>query len=309
MHNYYNILGLPNGASLAEVKRAYRKLAFKYHPDHNTSPEAKARFFAITEAYNYLMDPPTIRANHWQTANETNQKRAEAERIKRAQDAAKRAEHIKYAAFKRKLKEEQDTKHYTVVFNLLVGTLLLVGAVFFGKDFAVKMYVDANKAESLGVLRVKFENRREYYDVAFKVNDKQFSNEISPREVKEGYLRANDMPAIPGSEFVVFYRKDNPNWSYVNYRSISANTLKMYINRLRFKLAITYNMQNDDIRLDCLCIQTFNLFGVDGLANLFFSETPFLQNFSNNATTFKTMEESAPYQRILTDCLIDEELP
>ncbi|WP_319467161.1 J domain-containing protein [uncultured Pseudodesulfovibrio sp.] len=46
-----NILKLPKGAGLDDVKSAFRQLAFKYHPDLNTSPEAGPKFRQINEAY------------------------------------------------------------------------------------------------------------------------------------------------------------------------------------------------------------------------------------------------------------------
>jgi curved DNA-binding protein CbpA len=55
--NYYVILGLHIYATHAEIKRAYRKLAFQYHPDRNKSPEAEAIFKEINEAYECLDDP------------------------------------------------------------------------------------------------------------------------------------------------------------------------------------------------------------------------------------------------------------
>lgn len=55
MKNYYKILGLPFGASSAEIKSAYRKLAFQYHPDKNGNDKyAEEMFIEITEAYNTL---------------------------------------------------------------------------------------------------------------------------------------------------------------------------------------------------------------------------------------------------------------
>lgn len=52
----YRLLGLNSGAKLAEVKAAYRRLARRYHPDVNpTDKEAKEKFIAITEAYQFLL--------------------------------------------------------------------------------------------------------------------------------------------------------------------------------------------------------------------------------------------------------------
>lgn len=52
---YYEILGLSRGASLQEIRTAYRQLARELHPDVNPSPEAKARMQKINEAYAALV--------------------------------------------------------------------------------------------------------------------------------------------------------------------------------------------------------------------------------------------------------------
>lgn len=57
MKDLYGELGLPRGATSAEVKSAYRRLARKYHPDVSASPDTSARFVRITHAYQILRDP------------------------------------------------------------------------------------------------------------------------------------------------------------------------------------------------------------------------------------------------------------
>ncbi|MEM2760234.1 MAG: molecular chaperone DnaJ [Nitrososphaerales archaeon] len=54
--DYYDILGVPRNAGKDEIKQAYRKLALKYHPDRNKSPDAEEKFKEISEAYAILSD-------------------------------------------------------------------------------------------------------------------------------------------------------------------------------------------------------------------------------------------------------------
>ncbi|XP_077982636.1 dnaJ homolog subfamily B member 9-like isoform X2 [Glandiceps talaboti] len=54
--DYYDILGVARDASEKQIKRAFRKLAVKYHPDKNKDPDAEKQFMEIAKAYEVLAD-------------------------------------------------------------------------------------------------------------------------------------------------------------------------------------------------------------------------------------------------------------
>jgi len=69
--NYYEILDVSKLATEKEIKKAYRKLAKKYHPDEQTGDQVK--FNQVKEAYEILTDPEK-RKNYDQTGGNTTQK-------------------------------------------------------------------------------------------------------------------------------------------------------------------------------------------------------------------------------------------
>ena len=54
--NYYDILKINTSSTLLDIKKAFRKELAIYHPDNNTSPEAKERFEKLVEAFDILSD-------------------------------------------------------------------------------------------------------------------------------------------------------------------------------------------------------------------------------------------------------------
>jgi len=60
----YAILELPSDAPIEDVKKAYKRLALKYHPDKNPSAEAADQFKRISEAYQNIIDPPQQQQQH-----------------------------------------------------------------------------------------------------------------------------------------------------------------------------------------------------------------------------------------------------
>jgi molecular chaperone DnaJ len=68
MDNLYAVLGVAPNASSDDIKKVYRSLAMRYHPDRNDAPGAEVRFKSVTKAYEILSDP-ALRAEYDQSVN------------------------------------------------------------------------------------------------------------------------------------------------------------------------------------------------------------------------------------------------
>lgn len=101
MSYYHQILEIPVGSSPAEIKKAFRTLSKKYHPDINSSPDAQQKFMEVHEAYKFLTLNPSWTGPRPSSSSsgsgskrpskeEMQQKRAQQYARKKAQEANRR---------------------------------------------------------------------------------------------------------------------------------------------------------------------------------------------------------------------------
>ena len=102
VNNYHKTLGISSSASKSEIKRAYRRLAMKYHPDKNSSEQAQKIFIEINEAYAFLSNEKISVLNTQQkNYNDSSKKNFSQEELEKRIQWAKQ-----YAKYK-KIKEEK----------------------------------------------------------------------------------------------------------------------------------------------------------------------------------------------------------
>lgn len=129
--DYYRILGIRQGASEDEIRRAYRKKAMEFHPDRNHSPEAQEKFIRVNEAYEYLTSHPHGR----NITEEEVRKNYQAWVDYRQAEARKRAEAYARASYSefRKSPVYKSTTH-------IDGMMVLLGIVLSGTVMVMTIY-------------------------------------------------------------------------------------------------------------------------------------------------------------------------
>jgi curved DNA-binding protein CbpA len=132
LEEYFKILGLEKTASQDDIKKAYRFLAKKYHPDVSSEPDAGKRFIQIAEAYEILTNQKVLETLKIMAENDEERKRSYEYFKKRAKEVAKQAAEMKFERLKKEHEAFQQSGMYDVflLFNYIAHFLLIIVTIF-----------------------------------------------------------------------------------------------------------------------------------------------------------------------------------
>ncbi len=144
--DYYSILGVDKNASIDDIKKAYRKLARKYHPDVNPNDEqAKQRFQAVNEANEVLSDPEKRKkydqyGEHWRHGEQFEQAQRQQERTRSSGTSGGQSQYEYTGNF--------DEGEFSDFFESLFGTRAGGGrrTVFKGQDYHAELELSLEEA-------------------------------------------------------------------------------------------------------------------------------------------------------------------
>lgn len=125
IRHYYQLLGVDESVSDAELKKAYRKKARQLHPDHNPAPDAQLRFIELSEAYQYIVkyrESPIEVVSYEERIRE------------QAREKARRYAEMRYQKFVRETKEMENASIHDIFFGRWITALLGIFALFFFAD-------------------------------------------------------------------------------------------------------------------------------------------------------------------------------
>ena len=199
MNKYYKILGLPNQSDKKLVKRAYRRLAMKYHPDKNDDRKANEKFILINEAYAKIMDE-SAHQNTWNTYRNEKAKAKEEELKKRMQWAKK------YAQYKKDQEERIAEITYNKIQHSALGWIYpLISWVCIG--FAFLLFLDFMVMNTKD-LDVDFD--RSYVDMATEKDVLLFKDKESEEYIGEFAVHIDDVKRLEFSKKVKYKCKLTP---------------------------------------------------------------------------------------------------
>lgn len=158
LKKYYDILGLQQGASEEEIKKAYRKLAMKYHPD-TTSCDSNEQFLKIKEAYQALTSETN---QEQQTESSSNKNKVFSRRYNRWLTQEELDELKKQTAEYRKKKEEDEEMSAIRDFENLKNSWVYKSFPFvavFGILFAALLFLDFHLTAQSEFVEYKETNR------------------------------------------------------------------------------------------------------------------------------------------------------
>lgn len=177
MKRYYDLLGLPENATLLQVKKAYRKLARQYHPDKNPDPKAHDLFMAIDKAYDYIVDVQKGRIRP-QQINNPFQNFVKAQKHSEEQKAKKKERgHLAYEYIQNKRKVKSRTSRVQVMsgFVALFALPFLIVAnpnyatvtIIITMISVVAFCMERSYAETKRINNLKKVHRRKVRDLGF----------------------------------------------------------------------------------------------------------------------------------------------
>lgn len=302
MNEYYKILGLQPGASKSDIKKAYRKLALKYHPDVYEGEGAQEKFVRITEAYQVLLGNRKFNSK---VDNQTAQQEHE-ENLRKARAKARADMRKRYSEFKKRQEKEQN-EQFTVAIFVFVGIILSILIVNVSVNYYHEQQAYVNSDTTICEI-VDLESHN------FKAI---FSDGLNEHIVDQRASKAfntlyyeNGMPLEIGQEYMIVYNTVEPEYFKIIGEHYTQATLISYLNLTKPKIK-RWLMEDGLYQTgmeECVFQNVYRTMGIEAIAQLYYYDEALLDNFTNNAMTFSTFKNKSQIKDILNVCTTYHEM-
>lgn len=306
---YYRILEVSPDSTHEEIRRSYRRLVMKWHPDVNKSPEAPEQFILIQKAWKTLGDPE-LRNNYDFYVKRYSHYSGELRKTGPYHPPPYQPKTPTYTYSSRywpmgppTATPEEEAKPYTKEW-ILVGLIILffLTVPFISKIWS-KAWLNVRHSEAIGEV-VKINDGITYF---FFGNEQPVTDKMFPEliEVANEMVIREGMPVKMGDRFQVIYAPGSP---YINKLRLNRPDEQTYD---RYCMAIWSRWHKDDnlnklsggtmkaVFMFALCDSVFANYGTRGLADLYFANTLPHINRYNNSETFTKLSEKEKFIEIV----------
>lgn len=301
MDKYYQILGLKPGARKEEIKRAYRRLAKKYHPDVN--PKGEQKFLLIREAYEYLLAVKSAQFTQHRQAPRNDMEAFREKLKKEAERKAREELQRKAERFRQRKAEKQNLEYRRGVF-ILVAIVALFFTVRTCYRWYFKSMVTTNHVQTYARVTAIGYNRVTYAFADAEGNEVLDKEYVSNNGIE--MLADNGMPLKIGDIFLLDFNAADPSYHLIDYERIHRKTLDRYLKLT--EVSLLKHLDREGLKMSpkiyarCVALLVFQKEGLEGLAKIHHAETNPLEYVSYNKWTWAFFKKSDAFQDILATC-------
>lgn len=299
MDRYYRILGISPGATEAQIKKAYRKMAMRYHPDK--AEGSKEKFLEILTAYEVLTGVRKAKNERPQASTNMEDLARFYEILKKAAEEKARARYRERAAKLRQERAEAQGRAYQQGIVSLVIIVILAAASFWAYPRVIERVIAQDPREAFAEV-TGLANRRVLYQ--FPVEGGYFKDEAFVSKVGIRMVGEAGLPLTVGDRIRVRFKAGDPSYNQLIYHRISEATLQRYLILCQDKLMVLGVVQSDRPRAQaaCMTLLIYQKFGLDGLATVLFAEEHPLESWQHNRWTWQSLQEEESFGKIIDIC-------
>ena len=310
---YYRLLEMEPGATQEELRRAYRRLVKVWHPDVNRSPGAKERFLQIQKAWQVLGDPKS-RARYEHQGKYYGSRTADPAYRRTPPPPPHVYQQRRTRAYtgyggrmfyrtvdQETLQKEEKIRKRDMLVGVIVA-LLIFGISSSGKVLPrIRLHLFGQ--ESVGEVY----NTHHSVNYFFSTADDQIYGEIYPNlmDVEGEAVLPGKMPLESGDKFKLRYLESHPETHKIDFKHPDESTLGKYFNKIYLRWMLTplldtlAHQSMKTVFLYTLCDSVYHYYGINGLADLYYAQTPAIINPDNNTTTFKKLLKRKRFRKFL----------
>ncbi len=306
MKRYYEILGLSEGATKEEIKKAYRKMAMRYHPDLNKGKDAEQKFLEVLEAYEYLTG--IRKMNKGKGLNPEDLQKFYDLMKKAAEEKAKARYRERVRHFRKEQEKKQSAEFQKGIFTL-IGLVVVGLAVWQGFKFYKNLVINRDPivveatVTGLALKRMIYE---------FPIGDSLVEERTYVSNYGMDMLADNGLPLKTGDRFELVFSESRPAFHRINFERVSTATMRRYMTLAARRLLAIYGEEWSEIpesdrhiRASCMALLIFKEYGFDGLSQVYYYDANPLDNFSHNSWRWYFFKSSDQYQNIMAMCSTD----